>query len=52
MNITLDGALTWLIAAAAIIWIGFGCYLAFLALKQRRLAAHIRQLERLNNERV
>ena len=44
-----ESALGWLAAAAAVIWLGIGCYLAILAAKQRGLALRLRRLEHLDN---
>lgn len=50
MNGALDNSLISIMAAAALIWLGFGCYIAFLTIKQRGLARRIRRLEQLGDE--
>lgn len=41
--------LTWVIMANAAVWIGIGSYMAFLAARQRSLAARLAQMEMLNH---
>lgn len=43
--------LTALVIANAIIWIGFGAYLGFLGLSQKKLLKRCKQLEILINEK-
>ena len=38
-----------LIAGNAVVWLGFGGYLAFLAMNQKRLGERLTQLERLSS---
>ncbi|MDE7241713.1 CcmD family protein [Desulfovibrio sp.] len=38
--------LYWLLAANAVVWIGFGAYLAFLAGRERALALRLARWER------
>ena len=38
--------LTWLMAANAVVWLGLGAYVAFLAARQRGLAQRLAQWER------
>lgn len=42
--------LTWVIMANAAVWIGIGSYMAFLAARQRSLAARLTQMEMLNHD--
>ena len=42
--------LTWVIMANAAVWIGIGSYMAFLAARQRSLAARRAQMEMLNHD--
>ncbi|MGV7094519.1 CcmD family protein [Desulfovibrio sp. QI0434] len=42
--------LTWVIMANAAVWIGIGSYMAFLAARQRSLAARLVQMEMLNHD--
>lgn len=46
----MESAITWLTAAATVIWLGIGGYLAILAASQRGLAKRLRQLEQLRND--
>ena len=41
---------TWIILANAAVWIGMGAYLAFLAARQRALAARLSQMEMLDHD--
>lgn len=41
----------WLMAANAVVWIGFGVYLAFLGFRQRALTARLAQWELMRHER-
>lgn len=43
-------AINWLMAANAAIWLGIGCYAAFLGAKQKRLALRLKQFEVLREE--
>lgn len=40
-----EDALGWLMAASAAIWLGLGCYMAWLGFIQAALAKRCRQLE-------
>ena len=42
--------LTWVIMANAAVWIGIGAYMAFMAARQRALAARLAQMEMLNHD--
>lgn len=42
--------LTWVIMTNAAVWIGIGSYMAFLAARQRSLAARLAQMEMLNHD--
>lgn len=42
--------LTWIVIANAAVWVGLGAYLAFMAARQRALAARLTQWEMLNND--
>ena len=42
--------LTWVIMANAAVWLGIGGYMAFLATRQRSLAARLAQMEMLNHD--
>lgn len=44
-------AIFWLAAANAVIWIGTGFYLFFLAYNQKTLSLRIKQMELLNNDK-
>lgn len=39
-------AIIWLMAANAVVWLGFGAYLAFMGSRQRELAARFARWER------
>lgn len=41
---------TFLIAGNAVVWLGIGAYLAFLAMNQKRLGDRLAQLERLTHD--
>lgn len=43
-------AMTWIIVTNAIVWIGIGAYVAFLAARQRALALRLSQLEMLDHD--
>ena len=43
-------SLTWVILANAVVWLGIGGYVAYLAACQRALASRIRHMEMLNND--
>lgn len=49
MSTEITDALGWLAAAAAVIWLGIGCYLALLGARQRGLSLRIRQMEQMRN---
>lgn len=38
------------IAANIVVWLGLGCYLAFLGLRQRQIARRLKQLELLEED--
>lgn len=40
----------WIIIASAIIWLGLGCYMAFLGVVQTRLVRTMRQIEALRDD--
>ncbi|MBQ9407456.1 MAG: CcmD family protein [Desulfovibrio sp.] len=42
-------SLTWVALTGALVWLGIGGYVAFLALEQRRLATRLRQREMLHD---
>lgn len=42
--------LTWVILTNALVWVGLGAYLAFLASRQKALAARLAQWELLHHE--
>lgn len=46
----INSALGWLMAAGAAIWLGIGCYVALLAMKQRGLMLRIKRLENLRHD--
>lgn len=45
-----DDALIWVMAASAVIWLGIGGYMAFLAMRQAALARRCKQLELWRDE--
>ena len=46
-----SGALIWLMAASAVIWLGIGGYLAFLAARQGEIKKRLQQLELLFHDK-
>lgn len=44
------GKEVYLFAANVIVWVGIGCYVAFLAVSQKRLIRRLKRLEVLNND--
>lgn len=40
----------WLIGVNAIIWIGIGAYIIYIAIKQRNLSQRLKQMEILQDE--
>ena len=42
--------LTWVLVTSAIVWLGLGAYVAFVALQQKQLRQRLEQLEILNND--
>lgn len=49
MNTEIGDAFSWLVAAAAAIWLGMGCYLALLGARQRGISLRIRQMEQMKD---
>lgn len=47
MSTEIGDAFSWLVAAAAAIWLGIGCYLALLGARQRGISLRIRQMEQM-----
>lgn len=45
----MDNTLVWVIITNAVVWIGLGAYLIFLALQQHDLAARLTQWETLRH---
>lgn len=43
-------AINWLFAANAIIWLGLGCYAAFLGFSQRNISRRLKQMELMRND--
>lgn len=50
MTTGLGNSVLWLGVAGAAIWLGIGCYVAFIAFKQRGLALKLKQLEQLRHD--
>ncbi|WP_300157878.1 CcmD family protein [Solidesulfovibrio sp.] len=44
------GKEVYLFAANVIVWVGIGCYVAFLAVSQKRLTKRLKRLEVLHDE--
>ena len=40
---------TWVVLTGAVVWLGLGAYVSFVALQQRQLRQRLDQLEILNN---
>ena len=50
MAIAMDSSIAWLSAAGAAIWLGIGCYVVFIAIRQKALALKLKQLEQFRHD--
>ena len=42
--------LTWVVVTCAVVWLGLGAYVTFVAVQQKKLRQRLEQLEILNND--